>query len=231
MRTLQDDQSTSQTALAAAVKDVEALATERLHRADEDRRAAEELAEEAEADAAKNRARIVELEAELTSRNAQIASTLEEKHKLASYIAELSAADEERARLRVAGRKRQTANGRSSADRFTEAILPNITLSNEALDTLLSIKNPSKVFAVLYELNGGTTVPAKVFKGTNSLRVMEVDRHLHIGDEGKSSDMGRVYYCRTEGRVLVHIHRKQSDNEQRQTVERFAAWCREELSN
>ena len=86
-------------------------------------------------------------------------------------------------------------------------MLLRLTLSAAALDALFGMKDPSKVFAVLYELNKGENVPATLFKvpAANNLRIMEVDRHLHIGDEGKASDMGRVYFCRVD-RPLYRAH-------------------------
>lgn len=221
----------SQSSLAEAVRQVEARASARIKQADEDRRAAEQLGEEAEENASNQRARVRQLEAELTRMGAALAAAGEDKQFLESYISELSAADEEKAKLREAGKARQTSSGRTSADRFAEQVLPRLTLSPEALETLVAMKDPSKVFAVLSALNLGEPIAATPFKGVSAgnLRIKEIDRHLHIGNEGKASDMGRVYYCRAGDRVFAHVHRKQNDNEQRQTVERFAGWCRDQI--
>ena len=72
-----------------------------------------------------------------------------------------------------------------------------------------------------------------MYKGSvgKNLRVMEVTGHFHIGDEGKGSDMGRIYFVKSHSGLLVYVHRKKNDTEQAQTVERFAAWCRRQMSD
>ena len=219
----------SEMALASAIEQAEA----RIRRADDDRRVAEQLGEEAEENATKHRARILELEASLTAKDAALADVREQKQFLESHISEMSAAEEEQSRLKAASRSRKQSSGRTSADRFAEQVLPRLTLSPDALDTLIALKDPSKIFTVLYALDRNQQVAATQFKGVSagSLRIKEIDKHIHIGDEGKSSDMGRVYYCVADDRIFVHVHRKLNDKEQRQTVERFAGWCSDQLSD
>lgn len=218
-------------AAVRAVQEAEARAATRLKRADDDRRAAEQLGEEAEETAAKHRARIIELEALLTAKDAALADVSEQKLYLESFVSEMSTAEEEQARLRAASRARKQSSGRTSADRFAEQVLPRLSLSPDALDTLIALKDPSRIFTVLHALNHNEQVAAVTFKGVSAgnFRIREVDRHIHIGDEGKSSDMGRVYYCVADERIFVHVHRKQNEKEQRQSVERFAGWCSDQL--
>lgn len=227
----ESNQLDTETALAQAIEQVEARAAARIQQADEDRRAAEQLGEEAEDVATKHRARILKLEASLTTKDAALAALSEQKQYLESYVSEMSTAEEEQSRLKVASRARKQSSGRTSADRFAEQVLPRLALSPDALDTLIALKDPSKVFAVLYALDRNDQVAATPFKGVSagSLRIKEIDKHIHIGDEGKSSDMGRVYYCVADDRIFVHVHRKQNEKEQRQTVERFAGWCSDQL--
>lgn len=221
----------NQNALAEAVEQAEARATARIKQAEEDRRAAEELGLEAEAIASEQRLRALELEIEMTAKAAELARTNEEKMFLETRLSELLAAEAERTQRKAAGEARKSSSGRTSADRFVQQVLPRLTLSPEAMDTLVAMKDPSKVFDVLYALHNKQHVGAVPLRGVTAgnFRIKEVDRHLHIGDEGKASDMGRVYYCLADERVFVHVHRKQNDNEQRQTVERFAAWCRDQI--
>lgn len=221
----------TETALALAVEQAEAQAAARIQQADEDRRAAEQLGEEAEENATKHKARIIELEASLTARDAALAEVSEQKQYLESYVSEMATAADEHARLEAASQTRKKSSGRTSADRFAEQILPRLTLSPDALDTLIALKDPSKIFSILYRLDRNEQIAATPFKGTSpgNLRIKEIDRHIHIGDEGKSSDMGRVYFCAAGDRIFVHVHRKQNEKEQRQTVERFAGWCVDQI--
>lgn len=211
------------------LRKLEERSNARISRADADLQAAEEGWEEAEENASQQKARVTEIEAELATSVAELSRLKEEKAALESFVAQAQSADAEKEHIRVAASLRRTSSGRTSADGFAKLLLPRLTLHHEALETLVTVKDPSKIFTVLHELNAGDSLPAEVFKGlaSKNVRVMEVKRHLHIGDEGRSSDMGRVYYVKHDDGLFVHVHRKQNDAEQEQSVRRFAEWCRE----
>jgi hypothetical protein len=218
-------------ALADEILLVQQDADERIVRAEEDRRVAEELGEEAEQKAASDRSRLLEIQAELAAKDAEISRLVGENESLESQIIEVSSAEAEKEKVSRLEKVRRGSSGRTSADRFAVSVLSRLTFHDDGLETLVTLKDPSKVFDMLFRLNSGETVPVEIFRGSagKNVRVMEVKGHFHIGDEGKGSDLGRIYYAKEDDRFLVYVHRKKNDREQEQTVERFASWCRRQL--
>ena len=206
-------------------------AEQSIARAEADRQAAEELGEDAEERASRYRARLLDTEAQLLAKDAELRRLTEEGRSLESHIAELSSADTEKEKLLEVERGRRRATRGKSARGFVSSVLPRLTLHEDALETLVALKDPLKVFDALFKLNARESLPAEMYKGSvgKNLRVMEVTGHFHIGDEGKGSDMGRIYFVKSHSGLLVYVHRKKNDAEQAQTVERFAAWCRRQM--
>lgn len=219
-------------ALSVEISRIQEDADARIARAEEDRRIAEELGEEAEETAARDRSLLLEVQAELSARDVEISRLKGEKEILESQIIEVSGAVAEKEKASQLDKLRRSLSGRTSADGFAVSILPRLTFHDDGLETLVSLKDPSKVFDMLFRLNAGESVPAEIFRGAanKTLRVSEVKGHFHIGDEGRGSDLGRIYYVRDGDQFFVYVHRKKNDREQEQTIERFAAWCRRQLN-
>jgi hypothetical protein len=220
-------------ALADEIFRVQQDAEARITQAEEDRRIAEELGEDAEQKAASDRSRVLEMETQLAAKDAEISRLLGENESLESQLVEVSSVEAEKEKASQLEKVRRSLSGRTSADGFAVSILPRLTFHDDGLETLVSLKDPSKVFDLLFRLNAGESVPAEIFRGSvrKNLRVSEVKGHFHIGDEGKGSDLGRIYYLKDGDRLFVYVHRKKNDREQEQTVERFASWCRRRLDN
>lgn len=212
----------------AQIAQVEQNAEDRIAHAELDRRAAEQLGEEAEERAAIDRMRLIETESRLASQEAELRRLTEVNLTLEALVDEVQTAQAEKDQLLKVERARQGSTGRTSADGFAESLLPRISFYPEALETLVMLKDPSRIFEVLVKLNARESVPAEPFRSsaTKGMRVMEVKGHFHVGDEGKQSGMGRIYFVRDDEKLLCYVHRKQDDKEQDQAVERFASWCR-----
>ena len=226
-------QTSNSPEMAAEISWVRQEAEQSIARAEADRQAAEQLGEDAEERAGRYRARLLDIEAQLVAKDAELRRLTEEGRSLESHIAELSSADAEKEKLLEVERGRRGAARRKSASGFVSAVLPRLTLHEDALETLVALKNPLKVFDALFRLNARESLPAEMYRGSvgKNLRVMEVKGHFHIGDEGTGSDMGRIYFVKNHSGLLVYVHRKKNDAEQDQTVERFAAWCRRQMSD
>ncbi|WP_248960899.1 hypothetical protein [Sphaerisporangium perillae] len=174
---------------------------------------AEELRELALAENATllDRASSSELEAEeQRSRADDLADQVE---ALVDRVAELEALETERLRAATANRPR-----RGGVAEFLPIAFSRLDFILDAVDVLANLESPSSTMRALAEIDAGQLV-GKDLEGMPGW--FEVTK-LATGIAG-SQRLGRIYYKPNGGRVLVSVHIKQDEKQQKRHIDRLRA--------
>jgi hypothetical protein len=121
--------------------------------------------------------------------------------------------EQERERRRVAAAH---AAPRRGVPGFLDTAFARLTFVLDSVEVLANLDAPASLLRSLVQIDMGEVV-GKDLEGMRGWR--EVSR-LATGIAG-SEDMGRIYYKPEGNRVVVSVHVKQDDKEQRRHIERL----------
>ena len=157
-----------------------------------------------------------DLHREVTSLRAELAAALEQARvqtdaasELQQRLAEVASIERERRRVSAA-----RAVHRRGIEGFVAASFARIDFVLDGQEVLAGLDSPMAVMRCLHRVDAGENI-GKGLAGLSGWR--EVSK-LATGRTG-SEDMGRVYYKPHGGRVLVSVHVKQDEKEQRRHIE------------
>jgi hypothetical protein len=120
---------------------------------------------------------------------------------------------QERERRRAASARKAPRRG---VPGFLDSAFARLTFVLDSVEVLANLDAPTAVMRSLLRINMGEIVG----KDLESARGWREVSKLATGIAG-SEDMGRVYYKPDGNRVLVSVHVKQNDKEQRRHIERL----------
>lgn len=116
-------------------------------------------------------------------------------------------------------RRRFTANSvapRRGVLGFLDTVFSRLVFVLDSAEVLANVEAPASLFRSLVQIDMGQNI-GKDLEGIRGWR--EISK-LSTGIAG-SEDMGRLYYKPDGDRVLVNVHIKQDDKEQRRHIERL----------
>jgi hypothetical protein len=99
---------------------------------------------------------------------------------------------------------------------FLSLAFSRLELLQDSIDVLTNFEAPASALRVLVQLDMGQVIG----KDVEGLRGWREVAKVATGIPG-SEDMGRIYYKPDSGRVMVSVHVKQDDKEQRRHLERL----------
>lgn len=141
--------------------------------------------------------------------------------RILSLEATMSALQDRLQELEQQERERRRSTANSVAPRrgvlgFLDTVFSRLVFVLDSAEVLANVEAPASLFRSLVQIDMGENI-GKDLEGIRGWR--EISK-LSTGIAG-SEDMGRLYYKPDGNRVLVSVHIKQDDKEQRRHIERL----------
>ncbi|GAA1805628.1 hypothetical protein [Nostocoides veronense] len=175
---------------------------------------AEELSEMALAENSVLLERNRSLESEATSQRERADGLIDQVEGLMDQLIELQALETERMRAAAATRPR-----RGGVVEFLAIAFNRIQFVADSVDVIANLESPAPTMRALSDIDKGEVI-GKDLKGMRGW--FEV-KNLATGIAG-SQRLGRIYYKPDGQRVLVSLHIKQDEKQQRRHIERLRAF-------
>jgi hypothetical protein len=175
---------------------------------------AEELREMALAENSVLLERTRYLESEATSQRERADGLADQVEGLMDQLIELQALETERMRAAVATRPR-----RGGVVEFLASAFNRLEFVLDAVDVIANLESPAPTMRALSEIDAGEVIG----KDLEGMRGWFEVKNLATGIAG-SQRLGRIYYKPDGQRVLVSVHIKQDEKQQRRHIERLRAF-------
>lgn len=175
---------------------------------------AEELREMALAENSVLLQRTRSLESEATSQRERADGLADQVEGLMDQLIELQALETERMRAAAATRPR-----RGGVVEFLAIAFSRIQFVLDSVDVIANLESPAPTMRALSDIDAGQVIG----KDLEGMRGWFEVKNLATGIAG-SQRLGRIYYKPDGQRVLVSVHIKQDEKQQRRHIERLRAY-------